>query len=237
MTTIIATPNYLLADHRGTITIDDAPETFCLSGNGASYITDQQQVYAFDDTLKIYLVDNKYNFYYKGARLIAYTGAGNTAFFNELKSTLEFLKNGNDLLSLVKCYYGTHTPDIVFYLDDGSCIVVKDVNGKRDTKYFSSDNNYSVVIGSGGAAKHALDIDHGQFRELQINDAYSIIAVTDKHSSLSYSVFGRRENILYTVVSEPVEEFTKRGLELRQKLSKLLVTNQPATAVGHRGQS
>ena len=219
MTTVIVTRDYLIADHR----ISSEYETF------RNFILEDNTVVAKktttiiennDNLIKINILKENEEFFYNKKKVLAFVYSGKCSIIKTIEKNIAITKNTKILdyllmrllheLSDISC-------SILFYIEDGSSIVIKP---KFKKIYENNETNYIDFIGSGLNVKNDLDLRH-EFFYLPINEIFSVLAITEQGTSLSYSVLGRKERMFYPYVKEPEEMFISRAKELRAKYSKL----------------
>jgi hypothetical protein len=224
MTTVVVNRNYLIADHRARITVQTQGDTIYFNDNNkaVSVVSPKgtTDVFTKNNVSKICLVDDQHAVYHNGHRLIAFVVTGNALIYNKAFERLRFM-NEHNIPMRAMAYFDwdveldkdDNGSDIVFYFDNGSAFILRNVEDitkrKWNTATFEDDDDYTFVTGSGGESGKNLEFNkiHDP-RTLFLTSAYF-----DEHSTCSYSVLGRREGEFYPYVDEPEEDIRRLVLQ------------------------
>lgn len=217
MTTIIVTRDYLITDHRLSIE-GESFSNFEIKNNVVvpkKRLTFEEKN---DNLIKINILEGDEQFFYNGKRALAFTFSGTSSNIKEIEKNIaitKYTKSLDYLLMRLLHNLVNESCSILFYLEDGSSIIIR----PKIKKIIINDYvDYIDFYGTGANVKHDLNFKDDFFK-LPINEIFSVLAITDPATSLSYSVLGRKERMFYPYVKEPEEMFVAKAIELRAKYS------------------
>ncbi len=217
MTTIIATPNYLIADNRCTYNFIEE-NTFSIKDNVIN-INEKITIEQFADKhIKIFLMQEDEVFKIGNMTLVAW------AFSGESDKTIKTVKDAINetkysgifdfLVSYLLGFSESCIAEIVFYFNNGNCFYLNLV--RKISRVYNND--YCLVLGSGCAGIDNLNLTV-KIEAFHPRDLFALAFVSDKRTSHTYSVFGRKENMFYPLVDEGLDNIKQIGLTLRDKYS------------------
>lgn len=221
MTTIIATEDYMIADHRVSSPIP--------KNSGFSDITNpnNKELYEYTDASnKIMVLNLKEPLVNKdGARYLYLSTAGNRSFGRHLREILEYgPRNTEERFRWFSKAARLTALQAVLLAEDGTKLVVRFNTNNPDVTHFGRKQD--VAIGSGTRVYESLRrlIPDG----LTIEEKFILCSCLDRFSSQSYSVAGVREKILYANVIPPQEYFKERLASIwsRLDIQKLFVNRR-----------
>lgn len=217
MTTLILTPDYFIADNRTTYSFVEQ-NNFTIKNEKLVIDYRETRCDQFkDNVIKIILTKEDEIFMSGTKRVVAWGFTGDYSTINIVKKAINETKHLNEFDFLIAFLVGlsdTCRAEIVFYFTNGNCFTLNLFN--KTTKSFI--DNYCLILGSGRTTVNnlALTVSEEKFHP---RDLFILAFISDKHTSHTYSVFGRKENMFYPLVDEGLDNIKQIGLTLRDKYS------------------
>ena len=217
MTTILTNGEYLIGDHRLTVGMGaDRRGIDINTGNSSrlGYLTDHRvKIHLLDDKVKLFNPKNTSDY------AVAFGLAGSSVEINKVIELTRVMKSSSiELRVLGDKITAIRNPSVTFGMlvlfKSGACGTITFTpmgNGsKSTTKLFPKGK--IVSIGSGSTIHKAL----GDLlpKDITAEELIILSAGSDKHTSPSYSVYGRNENILYSIVRQRPDEVKRRFKEI-----------------------
>lgn len=217
MTTIVANGDYLIADHRITWT-EDSYRRFDLKSDNPEEVKDQ----TLDTFLKVTLPTKKLKLLVNRQKVLAWAISGTVSNQKRFGALVEYTAiispEGLDLGTVgrrIDYILAQPTANLVGITEDGLAFRYSFTNGAI---YIAKNSSEIVVAGSGGSyAKDAIHLN----KNASIIDIFSYASYMDKHSSTSYSVFGRKENIMHRAVFPSQKEIVERYTNIVSNISRM----------------
>lgn len=217
MTTLIVTPDYFIADNRTTYSFVEQ-NSFTIKNEKLVIESRETRCDQFkDNVIKIVLTKEDETFMLGTKRVVAWGFTGDYSVINIVEKAINETKHLNEFDFLIAFLLGlsdTCRAEIVFYFTNGNCFILNLFN--KTTKSFI--DNYCLILGSGRTTVNnlALTVSEEKFHP---RDLFTLAFISDKHTSHTYSVFGRKENMFYPLVDEGLDNIKQIGLTLRERYS------------------
>lgn len=217
MTTLIVTPDYFIADNRTTYSFVEK-NSFTIKNEKLVIDYRETKCEQFkDNVIKIVLTKEDETFMLGTKRVVAWSFTGDYSAISIVEKAINETKYLNDFNFLIAFLVGlsdTCRAEIVFYFTNGNCFTLNLFN--KTTKSFI--DNYCLILGSGRTTVNnlALTVSEEKFHP---RDLFTLAFISDKYTSHTYSVFGRKENMFYPLVDEGLDNIKQFGLTLRERYS------------------
>jgi hypothetical protein len=217
MTTLIITPDYFIADNRTTYSVVEQ-NSFTIKNEKLVIDSRETRCEQFkDNVIKIVLTKEDETFMLGTKRVVAWGFTGDYSIIDIVYKAINETKYLNDFNFLIAFLVGlsdTCRAELVFYFTNGNCFTLN-MNTKT-TKSFI--DNYCLILGSGRTTVNnlALTVSEEKFHP---RDLFTLAFISDKYTSHTYSVFGRKENMFYPLVDEGLDNIKQIGLTLRERYS------------------
>lgn len=217
MTTILTNGEYLIGDHRLTIGVNPKSRAIDVNTGGTArlgLLSDHRtKIHLFKDMLSIMHPEKHSD------RGVAFGMAGSSIEIDKVLELMRFSSAnvieprvlGNKIASI--CNPIGTIGMLILFESGASCTIVLSAMsniGRPVVKLFPKGK--IVSIGSGSTIHKAL----GDLipKDITPEELMILSAGSDKHTSPSYSVYGRNENILYSIVRQKSDDVKRRFKEI-----------------------